>query len=264
MPIKRKTSKSKSKLLFEENRKLHQHAFKWGNALYAISSKKNSKKNTTKKSPKEDINEALDEYVHPNLQARVNISEHFPVVLTALDGNEQERYAVTWHNKNLQDWRTERAESWDEYMDYEAWVETRLIYSLNQYPQLYKVEPPRSDDQLCVISMLQRNNTRKAPRVSRWNKPAATPVPKLRFLNDIKAHFPVVWPHAGKIVKGDIIRLEFHRKNLKTQALEANVPLDRYQSQVEERLLSALRASDSWEVLSPEDKTSICRLRIRM
>ena len=257
------TRKSKSKLLFEENREMYNQARPWANLVPSVSRNTN---NSNSPRTNKSRNEAVEGYTPPNLTLRKGIWENFPVVLTDLGReNGVEKYGVTWHNRNLQQWKKERAESWDEFLEYEAWAEARLRHSLLSYAHLYRMEPPRSADQLFVIAMLSNTNTRKAPRqnaTATATATATTELPKLRFLNDIKTHFPVVWPHTGKITKGDVIRLEFHRKNLKTEATQAGVPLETYTAQVQRRLIDALRASDSWEVLPAWDATSICSLRM--
>lgn len=246
---------------------MYEHNAPWGDLVPSFSrksktSRSKSKSKSKSRSPKRNTSkqEALEDYTPPNISLRKAIWENFPVVLTQLEesANGADRYAVTWHNHNLQTWRKERSESWDEYMEYESWVETRLLYTLERYSHLYKVEPPRSADQICVlVSRSSKHATRKNnTRVNTHN------IPTLRYLNDIKANFPVVWPHTGKITKGDILSLEFHRKNLKTMAEKAGVPFSKYQAHVESTLLAALRASDSWEVLPPEKADSICRLRM--
>lgn len=95
------------------------------------------------------LREILEDFKIPKLNLCKNIWEHFPVVLVPLkDTKKPKQYAVVWHNKNLKEWRNERAESWDEWMDYQEWCEVRILYALRHYPELYKIMAPKNPNEL--------------------------------------------------------------------------------------------------------------------
>lgn len=104
-----------------------------------------------------ELSEILKDYNVPDLQLRKGIWENFPVVLVPLnDANGVDRYGVSWHNKNLKDWRNTKPESWDEWMNYQHWCEVRLLHSLRKHSKQYKLLPARNPSQLFVIEMVFR------------------------------------------------------------------------------------------------------------
>jgi hypothetical protein len=87
--------------------------------------------------------EALEDWTVPDLSERRAIWRNFPVVvkpyaLGCADGKD--RYDIIWHQDNLETWRNERSESYDEWMDYEDWVQWRMDKAFAQYSDIYTVE----------------------------------------------------------------------------------------------------------------------------
>jgi hypothetical protein len=93
--------------------------------------------------------------MYPVLSLRKDIWTHFPVILVPLGkGNDgAERHAVAWHRKRLALWRGFRPQSYGEWMDFEECIEDRLMKSLRLSAR-WVVEPPQSEDQICIIRML--------------------------------------------------------------------------------------------------------------
>jgi len=104
---------------------------------------------------KKEENEILEDFKVPDLRLRKGIWENFPVILDKIDDKDGvDRYAVMWHNKNLQEWMRTKPESSDEAQEYPRWVETRLRYALKKHPRQYKIRPARNSGQLMVIEMV--------------------------------------------------------------------------------------------------------------
>lgn len=231
--------------------------------------------------------EALENWTIPNITLRKGIWENFPVVLTPIDdGDGTDRYAVTWHRRNLAVWRNERPCSYDEHMEYEGFTQVRLEYTLAVYSHKYEVEDPRSEDQLCVIRMVHApveesteaptsapaEESTKAPTsapASEDDEGEFTPVPVRRTtrstapaltrLNDIKVYFPVVWrdvPSRNPHVK--IYAIELFGKKIREMSATAGRDLT---DEISSQLNAALRASNSWRVLRSEGR-EFCRIEM--
>ena len=188
--------------------------------------------------PYSPINDVFEGFKTPDLRLRKFIYETFPVVLEEIPSrNGKERYAVKWHRKNLEEWRSSRTESFEEAMEYQLFSELRLIHSLRKHPHLYALHEPRSKDEIVVIEMLGA-----APRAPA----AARAGPELRKLNDITTHFPgvVVWSKVdgrkGESTYALTIRGDFGRKHKGAEGRE-----------ILGRLEAAMRASRFWTVLAP-------------
>jgi hypothetical protein len=206
----------------------------------------------------------------PNLTMRKGIWETFPVVLKPLeDRNGTERFAIEWHRKHLKEWKDERSASMDEWMEYQAYAEFRLIHALRAHAHQYVIEPPRTKDQIVVIAMKHRE-----PRVEKPEPLAAphavprnegkshavepTRGPVLHKLNDIKAHFPVVWhPVDGRVGKSTYA-LELFGKKIREMSMTVGHDVT---EEVKHQLMNALRASRAWHVLPAVGK-ELCRLEI--
>ena len=99
--------------------------------------------------------EILEGWTMPDLKLRKNIWENFPVSLIPLaDADGTDRYAVVWHEKNLEEWRSTRALSWDEFQEYEDYACMRLMYALRAHSHKYRIEEARSSRHVCVIAMV--------------------------------------------------------------------------------------------------------------
>lgn len=182
---------------------------------------------------------ALEGFRTPDLRLRKSIYENFPVVVRDLG---EGIYEITWHKKNLEDWRKERSMSWAEFQEYEMFSEYRLIHSLRKHADRYELLPPTNKDQIVRIRMLEAEPEFRGPKLMR--------------LNDIKANFPVVWHkvegRAGETTYGLELRGDFLRKASKAEA-----------ASVHQGLLDALRASRAWMVLPPGEKGEVCRIEMK-
>lgn len=199
--------------------------------------------------------DALSGWSLPDLNLRKNIWENFPVNVVPIESSDETaRYALTWNLAKFNAWRQERAESFDEGMEYEAFCETRLLYALKLHGSRYIVEEPRNERQICVIAMVHDGSSHAsssesvcASEVSSSTQSTTTGVLRLRTILDIRKHFPVNWKQ-----EGNVIRLEFHRANLRAQGIP--------ESEVRDRLLEALNASYAWTVRASRVASVICEL----
>ena len=255
-PTRKRSPSSPLKMLSDEMAVALESGLPWGNVM---------NKNTTRKkrrspSPKPVAaswnieKEALEDYIVPDLRLRKAIWETFPVDLKPIvsrDGTE--RYAIVWNQKKLKEWREERAETRDEYMDYADYQAARLLHALKQHSRIYRLEPVRSAEEFAVIAMVHsgrdkspvRGGGASAAAPGRRNK-SRSPAPRLMRLTDIRDAFPdmVVW----KSVEG--------RRGESTYALTVMNKFLRAVSPKEADralgdLMAALRASPAWHVLRP-------------
>jgi hypothetical protein len=194
------------------------------------------------------------------------IWENFPVVLEEITTrNGSEKYAVKWHKKNLEEWRSSRTTSWEEAMEYQLFSELRLLHSLRKHAHLYKLHAPRNTGEIVIIEVLggagaagraaSPRRARSPPRAAAGA--AAVPVPVLRKLNDITTFFPgvVIW----KKVDG--------RKGESTYALTVRGDFmkragDKVAHGTLRDLEAALRASRFWSVLPARDRSEFLRLEM--
>jgi len=216
------------------------------------------------------INDVFNNFVTPDLHLRKFIWEKFPVVLEEITTrNGREMYAVKWHRRNLEAWRSERTTSYDEAMEYELFSELRLIHSLRKFPHLYALHEPRTKDEIVRIEMLgaartaptvpasMRARSRSPPRFRGVDAAAGPRVPELRKLNDITTHFPgvVVWEKVegrrGESTYALKVRGDFARK--------AGAGAERIKGELE----AALRASRFWSVMAAGDKAEWLRLEMQ-
>jgi hypothetical protein len=191
--------------------------------------------------PYRQINDVFNDYKTPDLRLKKFIWENFPVVLEEIPTrNGAEKYVVKWHRRNLEEWRSTRATSWEEAMEYQLFAELRLLHSLRKHSHLYKLHEPRSDDEIVIIEMI---GAARAPAAA-----AAAPRfagPELRKLNDITTHFPgvVVWSKVegrkGESTYAFTIRGDFERKHKGAAGRE-----------ILEKLEAAMRASRYWNVIA--------------
>jgi hypothetical protein len=87
--------------------------------------------------------EALDGWTVPDLSERRAIWRNFPVIVKAHElgcADGKDRYDVVWHHDNYDAWRSERSETYDEWMDYEGWVRWRMEHAFAQYSHIYTIE----------------------------------------------------------------------------------------------------------------------------
>ena len=245
----------------------------WGNLMMNENAKAPAKKVSSRKSSAKKAaswESPLEDFSIPDLRQLHNISKHFPVVYTEIvaggaGGDGKVRYALSWHKARLEEWRRDKPKSYDEWMEYQAWTEYRLLHSLRAHEGLYTLELPRSADEIAVIvvdpAMAPRKRSRSPARTARAPRapsPSRAPgVPVLKKLNDITAHFPgvVVWKPvqgaAGESTYALTVRNDFASKgSAVTRAATLN------------SLMAALRASRFWIVLPGVGK-EFARLQMR-
>jgi len=203
------------------------------------------------------------------MRSRKEIWETFPVCVVPLGADYMgaERHAVSWHFKNLRDWRMDPIarqdggrgpNSAEEYNDYQNTQEYFLIETLKRSSK-WTVEQPLTKDQICIIRMKFVPTTTNAASSSVESKegdhiaidvaPPRPILPTLKRLNDIKAHYPIVWRRLESAPR-ESYALEFHRASLKNRGLVADV--------VRPTLLTALGASTSWRVLPSVESSDVC------
>ena len=193
-------------------------------------------------SPTEE--EIFEGWTMPNLKLRKNIWENFPVSLIPLNDNDgTDRYAVVWHQKNLEEWRQERSMSWDEHQDYEGYSYVRLIHALRSHSHKYCIEPARTESQLCVLAMVHQSEESAVATAPVTTAPVVAVVRPL----DILRQFPVTWDRNGATHDIKVHFGKCPRKDIPT--MTAN-------------LLAALRSISSCSVSAPINDTYICRVVI--
>jgi len=201
----------------------------------------------------------------PDLSLRKGIWENFPVDVVPIDSRDGiERHAVVWNHKKLQEWRKERTYSEGEALEYERYAEYRLLHALRLHAHKYKLEEPERKNQIVIISMVPGPRAPAAAGAAAGagagaGAGKANAGPKLVKLNDIKEYFPVVW----KAVQGrpgkSTYALELFGKKIKEMSMAIGHDVT---NEVKGRLMAALRASTSWNVLPSVDR-ELCRLEMR-
>lgn len=210
------------------------------------------------------------------MRSRKEIWENFPVCVVPLgaDYTGAERHAITWHNKNLRDWREDPISREDgghgpnsgwEYSDYQTTQEYFLLETLKRSSK-WTVEEAETNDQICIIRMkfvptasystasLNSLNSstvesKEPEHVAIDVAPARPLLPTLKRLNDIKAYVPVVWKKLDRAPR-ESYALEFNRNGLKQRGLVAE--------EVKPNLLTALQASTAWRVLPSKETSDVC------
>lgn len=103
------------------------------------------------------IDERTQDWEVPNLTLRKDIETYFPVRLESMPAAEDshaERFRIVFDTMRLEECRA-YADSHDEYEDYAEWVQTRLVFALNQYKHKYIIESVGAydADYVVIISM---------------------------------------------------------------------------------------------------------------
>jgi hypothetical protein len=241
---------------------------KWGDLLMDVPVKPKSKSPSPKAYEYTLEDDALEDYIVPDLTLRRGIWENFPVVLEEIAPvGGHKAYAVKWHRANLREWKQSRSASWDEFMEYEAFAEFRLIHSLRSHAHKYRMEKPKDDTEIVrLVALHEPANAAGAaapPRAPpRAAAAAAAPAyrgpelgPKLADINKV---FPgmAVWNKVdgrrGESTWAIEIRGDFKRR-LKPADLEHAL----------REFEAALRASRYWTVLRPEGDREFVRLEMR-
>jgi hypothetical protein len=216
----------------------------WGDLIVS-----NNKKHKTRKSksPARAISpnyeaEMLEDFRVPDLRLRKGIYDNFPVIVNEVRPGV---YEIKWHMKKLKEWRGVKPETWDEYQEYEAFTEFRLLHSLRKYNSIYELLPAEHEGQIVLFRMKEAINT------PRYNGP------RLMRLNDINKYFPnmVIWNKVdGRIGESTYsikIRDDFVRRVGPKNIVRA-----------EHDLMEALRNSPAWLVLNG-DKGELCRIEMK-
>jgi hypothetical protein len=198
-------------------------------------------------------NDALENYKVPDLAMRKGIWAHFPVIVNEIGAN---LYEVVWHQANLKEWRAARPATWDEWMEYEAYTEIRLLHALRAHGDRYEILPPVTP--LQILTFRQRGVAAEGAAAPAAVAVAAARrnVPVLRRLNDIKEHFPIVWDkvpgRAGETTYKIQIRGDFQRKNPPAVVESTRTAL-----------IAALAASAAWKVLPAGHAAEVCRIEMK-
>jgi len=183
-------------------------------------------------------------WIEPLLQARKDIWTFFPVTVVPLgsDENGAECHAVQWHMKNLHSW----IRLWG--MPRMA-IYDRLMVSLNRSSK-WSVDPPKDTTMICVLRMRFNGSTPTVTSVS---------TPPLRYLNDIKRYYPVVWHRISSTSNNSIYSIELYTNVVAKMSAAAGYDVTQ---KVIKELMAALKESPSWLVFPSESKQEICRLQI--
>jgi len=205
----------------------------------------------------------------PDISNPEKIEKHFPVFVSHDKDNE---YRVTWHLANLKEWRNTRPETWDEFQDYEEYVEKRLTYALAVHSDNYKMLPTENPDELFRFEVKRWTKT-SGPRAKSAKKSANKPnktrkspnsnIPKFFLLNDIKNYFPVVWHKDPRNPK--LLGIQLHKLKVQNLAKEAGKPVKEFEAKLISDLLKALEASQqtgAWEVQAPRSRDYVCMLQL--
>jgi hypothetical protein len=190
------------------------------------------------------------------LKMRKDIWQNFPVSVYPLGSASDcaERHAIVWRRKELAAWRDSHPSDYDEWMRHEYLIEHKLLESLKACSK-WTLEEAEQPDQICIIRMKFKGQV-----AGRYAAPAhPRRVPHLTRLNDIKAYFPVVWRQVGA---DKIYSIELYDKQIKIVADVLNVAFDDLKDRVGAQLMSALRASTAWRILSPVLSTEYCRIEL--
>jgi hypothetical protein len=93
------------------------------------------------------------EFNVPDLSLRADIYKTFPVTVVEIDKNK--KYSIEWHNMKLKS--NPNPEMYKKIQEYQL-----LSSILNNYSNIYALEPPTKAGQIAILHMVTRgNNTRK-------------------------------------------------------------------------------------------------------
>jgi hypothetical protein len=212
----------------------------------------------------------------PDISNPEKLEKHFPVFVTHV---KDEEYKVTWHLQHVEEWKRTRPETWDEFQDYEDYVEKRLKYALAVYSDNYKILPTKKPDELArfIVKKWTKRNSAKSAKSANTvknvkkatspknttKKNSQTNVPKFFLLNDIKEYFPVVWHKDPRNPK--MLGIQLHKMKVQAGAKEAGIPLKEYEAKLVKKLIHALEASEtsgSWKVLESRSRDYVCMLHL--
>ena len=99
------------------------------------------------------LEDLLEGWSIPDLSNSKSIETAFPFLLAPIDGGVKRRYAIVWNRAMYTAWRESHpAMTLDEWNDYDAFCEWRLMYALDNHARKYTVEEARSVDEICVVS----------------------------------------------------------------------------------------------------------------
>jgi hypothetical protein len=240
----------------------------WGDLMMLNAPRRRKATPPPSLSPWSIEDEALENYTTPRLEYVEDISREFPVEIVKLPGRAN-RYALRFDHEALMKMRDEANISWDAAMEYDAFMEYRLLHALRAHPHLFHLEKPTKKDDVVIIELIEKPARAGAGAAvpARAGAGAVAParagagapyVPALRKLTDIKDAFPgvVVW----RKVDG--------RKGESTYALEVMRTFERANpvhvvEHVLYQLKTALEASRFWYVLPARERGEWVRLEMR-
>jgi hypothetical protein len=213
----------------------------------------------------------------PQLKLRKDIWENFPVTVEALGtgADGAERHAIRVHRKNWSEWRQTHAVDYDDWLNWDANTEFRLMKSLESC-RSWTVEESTDRNTFAVIRMNFVPKTEEpvaaapAPAADGWThvpvRAAAAPAPAprsaaplLNRINDITTLFPTCWNNEtcprSSARAGNIISISIHNTKLRDAGLDRTT--------VERNLMAGLRASSAWRVLpAAAGSREFCRLEM--
>ncbi len=174
--------------------------------------------------------ERLVDWDVPDLTLRSDIEEHFPVCLVPLESvDDRERFALRFDAERLAEWKNSRAESGDEYDEYEEWTLTRLVTALKHYSYKYRIESVGgvADANLVVFAMAHASAASRRTRTAAIVVLRGFPVTWDRDPEDHTRH--MIKPHFAKMRELDLVAEEvtedlFHELGECTDCTVERVP----------------------------------------
>jgi len=193
--------------------------------------------------------EALEDFVVPDLTLRKGIWENWPVVLKPIDnGDGTARYSIEWHWANLEKSFETTAHGNLDLLEWQDILRIRLLHALGVYNNKYTVEAARDNHQICVIAMVHGTRVEATATATNTPVPAAMRNGVRRAL-DILKMAPVTWDRDGN---KHMVKL--HNKKCKELGLS--------ESTVKTNLMAELATCGDCTVSTSNVKGIICVVNI--
>ncbi len=184
----------------------------------------------------------------PTLKLRKDIWTHFPVCLVKLPEPQEDgrdRYAVQWHQKNLEEWS-------QNIPAYQTVAKFRLLQSLYQSPK-WSVESSKNPTDICLIAMQIPDNSELQTSTSRPLPDIFATDPQIQTLEDLRKYFPICW----KSKTNGSVTLEFHCTQLRALAAAHSMSESNLRKHVQTRLTQILK--NRWSIELPHERSNqIC------
>lgn len=183
----------------------------------------------------------MDQFETPRIRDPRDLLDHFPIDISRV--RDSDILALVWNEKLVDKWRNERPASYNEHMEYEKYVEYRLIHTLRQHRDLFEILAPKRNDEIVRI---------------RFHRPRTPSPPPVRLMRreDIYKNFPVIVDkregRPGEATFAIILRGDFKRRHSRDEIARTIADLMR-----------SLHASKYWKVLSAERDDEICRIEMK-